>query len=75
MEHKFQEIQNKDRSNFQIPGQPCTSEHLQVFMELVQLPGKMAIAVATDIFPTKIALVVTLPELILMQRNISGVML
>ena len=40
----------------------------------MQWPGKMAIVVATDIFPTKIALVVTLLELILMQRNISSVM-
>lgn len=29
-EDKFQEITNKDRSRFSFPGQPCTSEHLQV---------------------------------------------
>ncbi|PPD87363.1 hypothetical protein GOBAR_DD15698 [Gossypium barbadense] len=31
VEDKFQEIQNSDRSHFQFPGQPCTSEHLQVY--------------------------------------------
>ncbi|MBA0706057.1 hypothetical protein Golax_018198 [Gossypium laxum] len=31
VEDKFQEIRNSDRSHFQFPGQPCASEHLQVY--------------------------------------------
>ncbi|MBA0759774.1 hypothetical protein Gotri_022609 [Gossypium trilobum] len=37
VEDKFQEIRNSDRSRFQFPGQPCTSEHLEVY-RAVMLP-------------------------------------
>ena len=30
VENKFQDIRNTDRNLFRFPGQPCTSEHLQV---------------------------------------------
>ncbi|XP_021623125.1 insulin-degrading enzyme-like 1, peroxisomal isoform X2 [Manihot esculenta] len=36
-EDKFQEITNKDRSRFSFPGQPCTSEHLQILVRAVPI--------------------------------------
>ncbi|XWS56279.1 hypothetical protein CRYUN_Cryun09bG0072300 [Craigia yunnanensis] len=37
VEDKFQEIRNSARSFFQFPGQPCTSEHLQILVRTVPI--------------------------------------
>ncbi|KAM7530076.1 hypothetical protein LguiB_033486 [Lonicera macranthoides] len=37
VENKFQEIRNKDRSSLCFPGQPCTSEHLQILVKAVPI--------------------------------------
>ncbi|RVX09644.1 Insulin-degrading enzyme-like 1, peroxisomal [Vitis vinifera] len=52
VEHKFQEIQNKDRSNFQIPGQPCTSEHLQILVKTVPIKQGHKLRVIWPITPS-----------------------
>ena len=35
VEDKFQDIRNTDGSCFHCPGQPCTSEHLQVCIQVI----------------------------------------
>ncbi|KAH8506557.1 hypothetical protein H0E87_013388 [Populus deltoides] len=37
VEEKFQEIRNNDRSCFSFPGQPCSSEHLQILVRTVPI--------------------------------------
>ncbi|OVA19405.1 Peptidase M16 [Macleaya cordata] len=37
VDHKFKEIRNTDRSCFHYPGQPCTSEHLQILVKAVPI--------------------------------------
>lgn len=37
VDQKFFEIRNTDRSCFSIPGQPCTSEHLQILVKVVPI--------------------------------------
>ncbi|XP_038693358.1 insulin-degrading enzyme-like 1, peroxisomal isoform X2 [Tripterygium wilfordii] len=37
VEERFQEIRNTDRSCFYFPGQPCTSEHLQILVKAVPI--------------------------------------
>ncbi|XP_075638112.1 insulin-degrading enzyme-like 1, peroxisomal [Castanea sativa] len=37
VEDKFQDIRNTDRSCFHCPGQPCTSEHLQILVRTVPI--------------------------------------
>ncbi|XP_059646301.1 insulin-degrading enzyme-like 1, peroxisomal [Cornus florida] len=37
VENKFQEIRNTDRSSSRFPGQPCTSEHLQILVKAVPI--------------------------------------
>ncbi|CAK7342588.1 unnamed protein product [Dovyalis caffra] len=37
VEDKFQEIRNKDRNCFSFPGQPCSSEHLQILVRSVPI--------------------------------------
>lgn len=41
VENKFQDIRNTGRSRLHFPGQPCTSEHLQVFMYWCNLYVKL----------------------------------
>ncbi|XP_034693359.1 insulin-degrading enzyme-like 1, peroxisomal isoform X1 [Vitis riparia] len=52
VEHKFQEIQNKDRSNFHICGQPCTSEHLEVLVKTVPIKQGHKLIVVWPITPS-----------------------
>ncbi|RVW16486.1 Insulin-degrading enzyme-like 1, peroxisomal [Vitis vinifera] len=52
VEHKFQEIQNKDRSNFHIRGQPCTSEHLQILVKTVPIKQGHKLIVVWPITPS-----------------------
>ncbi|XP_019456155.1 PREDICTED: insulin-degrading enzyme-like 1, peroxisomal [Lupinus angustifolius] len=37
VEEKFQDIRNTNRSSFHHPGQPCTSEHLQILVRTVPI--------------------------------------
>ncbi|KAJ9181087.1 hypothetical protein P3X46_009254 [Hevea brasiliensis] len=37
VEDKFQEIRNNDRSFLSFPGQPCTSEHLQILVRAIPI--------------------------------------
>ncbi|KAK3446693.1 hypothetical protein EUGRSUZ_A02355 [Eucalyptus grandis] len=37
VEGKFQEIQNTDKSTSRFPGQPCSSEHLQILVKTVPI--------------------------------------
>ncbi|RVX09711.1 Insulin-degrading enzyme-like 1, peroxisomal [Vitis vinifera] len=52
VEHKFQEIQNKDRINFHICGQPCTSEHLQILVKTVPIKQGHKLIVVWPITPS-----------------------
>lgn len=52
VEDKFQEIRNSDRSSFQIPGQPCTSEHLQILVRSVPIKQGHKLRIVWPITPS-----------------------
>ncbi|XP_012466863.1 insulin-degrading enzyme-like 1, peroxisomal isoform X4 [Gossypium raimondii] len=52
VEDKFQEIQNSDRSHFQFPGQPCTSEHLQILVRAVPVKQGHKLRIVWPITPS-----------------------
>ncbi|TYI97564.1 hypothetical protein E1A91_D01G151200v1, partial [Gossypium mustelinum] len=49
---KFQEIQNSDRSHFQFPDQPCTSEHLQILVRAVPVKQGHKLRIVWPITPS-----------------------
>ncbi|KAH7557203.1 hypothetical protein JRO89_XS11G0073500 [Xanthoceras sorbifolium] len=52
VEDKFQEIRNTDRSCYQLPGQPCTSEHLQILVRAVPIKQGHKLRIAWPITPS-----------------------
>ncbi|XP_022743488.1 insulin-degrading enzyme-like 1, peroxisomal isoform X2 [Durio zibethinus] len=52
VEDKFQEIRNSDRSCFQFPGQPCTSEHLQILVKAVPIKQGHKLRIVWPITPS-----------------------
>ncbi|KAE8733430.1 hypothetical protein F3Y22_tig00001290pilonHSYRG00001 [Hibiscus syriacus] len=52
VEDKFQEIRNSDRSRFQFPGQPCTSEHLQILVRAVPIKQGHKLRIVWPITPS-----------------------
>ncbi|KAK6945293.1 Peptidase M16, N-terminal [Dillenia turbinata] len=52
VEQKFQEIRNTDRSFFHCPGQPCTSEHLQILVRTVPIKQGHKLRVIWPITPS-----------------------
>nr|KJB14850.1 hypothetical protein B456_002G147300 [Gossypium raimondii] len=52
VEDKFQEIQNSDRSRFQFPGQPCTSEHLEILVRAVPIKQGHKLRIVWPITPS-----------------------
>ncbi|KAJ6332050.1 hypothetical protein OIU76_010434 [Salix suchowensis] len=51
VEDKFQEIQNNDRSCFSFPGQPCSSEHLQILVRTVPIKQGHKLRIVWPITP------------------------
>ncbi|KAK2653140.1 hypothetical protein Ddye_012996 [Dipteronia dyeriana] len=49
---KFQEIRNTNRSCFHFPGQPCTSEHLQILVRAVPIKEGHKLRIAWPITPS-----------------------
>ncbi|KAK0594994.1 hypothetical protein LWI29_002428 [Acer saccharum] len=52
VEGKFQEIRNTNRSCFHCPGQPCTSEHLQILVRAVPIKEGHKLRIAWPITPS-----------------------
>ncbi|MBA0642158.1 hypothetical protein Goklo_026596, partial [Gossypium klotzschianum] len=52
VEDKFQEIRNSDRSRFQFPGQPCTSEHLEILVRAVPIKQGHKLRIVWPITPS-----------------------
>ncbi|XP_021283487.1 insulin-degrading enzyme-like 1, peroxisomal [Herrania umbratica] len=52
VEDKFQEIRNSDRSCFVFPGQPCTSEHLQILVQAVPIKQGHKLRIIWPITPS-----------------------
>ncbi|OMO71346.1 hypothetical protein CCACVL1_18285 [Corchorus capsularis] len=52
VEDKFQEIRDYDRSSFKFPGQPCTSEHLQILVRTVPIKEGHKLRIAWPITPS-----------------------
>uniref|UniRef100_A0A5B7AKQ5 Putative Insulinase (Peptidase family M16) family protein isoform 1 n=1 Tax=Davidia involucrata TaxID=16924 RepID=A0A5B7AKQ5_DAVIN len=52
VENKFQEIRNIDRSCPRFPGQPCTSEHLQILVKAVPIKQGHKLRIIWPITPT-----------------------
>ncbi|KAG7958735.1 hypothetical protein I3843_10G032200 [Carya illinoinensis] len=51
VELKFQDIRNTERSCFRCPGEPCTSEHLQVLVRSVPIKEGHKLGIAWPITP------------------------
>ncbi|XP_011048053.1 PREDICTED: zinc-metallopeptidase, peroxisomal isoform X2 [Populus euphratica] len=51
VEDKFQEIQNNDRNCFSFPGQPCSSEHLQILVRSVPIKQGHKLRIVWPITP------------------------
>ncbi|GLT74479.1 hypothetical protein SLA2020_462740 [Shorea laevis] len=51
VEDKFQEIKNSDRSFPSLPGQPCTSEHLQILVRTVPIKEGNKLKIVWPITP------------------------
>lgn len=51
VEEKFQEIRNNDRSCFSFPGQPCSSEHLQILVRTVPIKQGHKLRIVWPITP------------------------
>uniref|UniRef100_A0A2P2MBK5 Uncharacterized protein n=1 Tax=Rhizophora mucronata TaxID=61149 RepID=A0A2P2MBK5_RHIMU len=51
VEGRFQEIQNKEKSCFSFPGQPCTSEHLQILVRAVPIKQGHKLRIVWPITP------------------------
>ncbi|KAA8517097.1 hypothetical protein F0562_017390 [Nyssa sinensis] len=51
VENKFQEIRNIDRSCLRFPGQPCTSEHLQILVKAVPIKQGHKLRIVWPITP------------------------
>ncbi|KAG6771274.1 hypothetical protein POTOM_022622 [Populus tomentosa] len=51
VEDKFQEIRNNDRSCFSFPGQPCSSEHLQILVRTVPIKQGHKLRIVWPITP------------------------
>ncbi|KAI9161372.1 hypothetical protein LWI28_016770 [Acer negundo] len=52
VEGKFQGIRNTNRSSFHFPGQPCTSEHLQILVRAVPIQEGHKLRIAWPITPS-----------------------
>lgn len=52
VEDTFQEIRNTDRSCFHFPGQPCTSEHLQILVRAVPIKQGHKLRIGWPITPS-----------------------
>ncbi|PON38848.1 Coenzyme PQQ biosynthesis protein [Parasponia andersonii] len=51
VEEKFQDIKNTDRSSSCFPGQPCTSEHLQILVKVVPIKQGHKLRIVWPITP------------------------
>ncbi|KAL5556247.1 hypothetical protein UlMin_038483 [Ulmus minor] len=51
VEEKFREIRNTDRSGFRFPGQPCTSEHLEIIVKVVPIKQGHKLRIVWPITP------------------------
>ncbi|XP_050230326.1 insulin-degrading enzyme-like 1, peroxisomal [Mercurialis annua] len=51
VDHKFQQIRNKDRSCLSFPGQPCKSEHLQILVKTVPIKQGHRLKITWPITP------------------------
>ncbi|KAH9648277.1 Insulin-degrading enzyme-like 1 (peroxisomal) [Citrus sinensis] len=52
VENKFQDIRNTDRNRFRFPGQPCTSEHLQILVRAVPIKQGHKLRIGWPITPS-----------------------
>ncbi|XP_052289859.1 insulin-degrading enzyme-like 1, peroxisomal isoform X2 [Citrus sinensis] len=52
VENKFQDIRNTDRNRFRFPGQPCTSEHLQILVRAVPIRQGHKLRIGWPITPS-----------------------
>ncbi|KAH9679011.1 Insulin-degrading enzyme-like 1 (peroxisomal) [Citrus sinensis] len=52
VENKFQDIRNTDRNLFRFPGQPCTSEHLQILARAVPIKQGHKLRIGWPITPS-----------------------
>ncbi|KAL9411811.1 hypothetical protein AB3S75_045418 [Citrus x aurantiifolia] len=52
VENKFQDIRNTDRNHFRFPGQPCTSEHLQILVRAVPIKQGHKLRIGWPITPS-----------------------
>ncbi|KAL5540423.1 hypothetical protein UlMin_044939 [Ulmus minor] len=51
VEEKFREIRNTDRNGFCFPGQPCTSEHLEIIVKVVPIKQGHKLRIVWPITP------------------------
>ncbi|CAN1319974.1 Insulin-degrading enzyme-like 1, peroxisomal, partial [Linum perenne] len=51
VEEKFQAIQNHERSGFSFPGEPCSSEHLQILVRVVPISQGHKLRIVWPITP------------------------
>ncbi|KAF3442698.1 hypothetical protein FNV43_RR16615 [Rhamnella rubrinervis] len=51
VEQKFQEIRNNDHNSFRFPGQPCTSEHLQILVRAIPIKQGHKLRIVWPITP------------------------
>ncbi|KAH9679021.1 Insulin-degrading enzyme-like 1 (peroxisomal) [Citrus sinensis] len=52
VENKFRDIRNTDRNRFRFPGQPCTSEHLQILVRAVPIRQGHKLRIGWPITPS-----------------------